>query len=71
MTAEAPRPYPRTIQVADGPVTLRRMEPSDRDAMLAFSRALPIKTSPRRSLTSSAPKFSTDAFKMRSIPADT
>ena len=41
MTAEGARAYPRTIQVAGGPVTLRRMEPSDRDAMLAFARALP------------------------------
>ena len=38
----ASRPvYPREIQFADGPVTLRYMTAGDRDAALAFARALP------------------------------
>ena len=38
----AARPvYPREIQFADGPVALRYMTAGDRDAALAFARALP------------------------------
>jgi L-amino acid N-acyltransferase YncA len=38
----ASRPvYPREIQFADGPVTLRYMTANDREAALAFARALP------------------------------
>jgi L-amino acid N-acyltransferase YncA len=33
--------YPRDVQLPDGPITLRYMTPDDRDAALAFARALP------------------------------
>jgi len=35
------RKYPRDISLARGSVTLRLMEPSDREAMVAFARSLP------------------------------
>jgi len=38
----APRAYPRTVDAGGGPVTLRYMGPGDREAMLAFARALPV-----------------------------
>ena len=33
--------YPKTVPLGDGTCTFRLMEPSDRDAMLAFARQLP------------------------------
>lgn len=45
MTAKAKgerqRTYPREVRLDDGPITLRYMTPADRDAALAFARALP------------------------------
>jgi RimJ/RimL family protein N-acetyltransferase len=41
MSPEAERNYPREVRLKDGPATLRRLTASDRDAALAFARALP------------------------------
>jgi RimJ/RimL family protein N-acetyltransferase len=41
MNPETERNYPREVRLKDGPVTLRRLTASDRDAALAFARALP------------------------------
>lgn len=41
MNHETERNYPRDVRLKDGPVTLRRLTASDRDAALAFARALP------------------------------
>jgi L-amino acid N-acyltransferase YncA len=40
-TNESATVYPRTIETPDGPVELRFMRASDRDAVLAFAQALP------------------------------
>jgi RimJ/RimL family protein N-acetyltransferase len=37
----SPRRYPRTVPIEEGTVTFRLMEPSDRDAMMAFAKTLP------------------------------
>jgi L-amino acid N-acyltransferase YncA len=41
MSSENSRNYPREVKVKDGAVTLRHLTPNDRDAALAFARALP------------------------------
>jgi L-amino acid N-acyltransferase YncA len=41
VTADIPRTYPRQIEVHGGPVTLRHMTAADKEAALAFARALP------------------------------
>jgi len=41
MSAPAAREYPRSVRAGDETVTLRYMGPADRDAILAFARALP------------------------------
>jgi len=41
MTVDGARTYPMTRQAGGKEVTLRRMTPDDRDAMLAFARGLP------------------------------
>jgi RimJ/RimL family protein N-acetyltransferase len=41
MSPETQRNYPREVRLKDGPVTLRRLTASDREAALAFARALP------------------------------
>ena len=41
MSSENLRNYPREVKVKDGRVTLRHLTPNDRDAALAFARALP------------------------------
>lgn len=40
-TEQFSRSYPREVSLISGSVTLRLMEPSDRDAMLAFAKSLP------------------------------
>ncbi len=41
MTKESKRSYPWTTTLKDRQITLRLMQPADRDAVLAFARALP------------------------------
>jgi RimJ/RimL family protein N-acetyltransferase len=40
-TQVSPRVYPMSVPLADREVTLRWMEPADRDLVLAFARSLP------------------------------
>jgi len=41
MSPETQRNYPREVRLKDGPLTLRRLTANDREAALAFARALP------------------------------